>query len=91
MRDLALNRSEQRAQSLLADVEPKVAARMRRGDLPREAVLVLNNRPCRGELGCETYLPWILPPGSRLAVYVSDGQQTRLYRIYKGTGSKIAP
>jgi hypothetical protein len=40
-------------------------------------------------MSCDEFLPSILPEGSRLSVYVSDGQQTRLYRVYRGTGSRI--
>jgi hypothetical protein len=46
--DLRLNWSEKRAGSLLADVEPKVAAQMRRGLLPRDTALVLNHEVCGG-------------------------------------------
>jgi SCP1.201-like deaminase len=89
--DLTLGQRERRATSLLADVEPKVAARMRRGDLPPDTVLVLNNIPCKGRMSCQEYLPSILPEGSRLAVYVHDGSGTRLFRIFHGTGSRITP
>jgi hypothetical protein len=87
---LSLRAKERRAQSLLSHVESTAAARIRRGELPRETVLVINNLPCQGEMGCETYLSSILPARSRLAIYVADGQATRLYRVFEGDGSKIA-
>jgi hypothetical protein len=89
MSDLSLTANERRATSLMADVEPKVAAGIRRGDLPKDTVLVLNNPPCIGPMSCDSYLPDILPQGSRLAVYVSEGPTTYLYRIFHGTGSKV--
>lgn len=62
---------------------------MRRGDLPADTVLVLNNVPCLGPMSCDKYLPQILPHGSRLAVYVVDGPETYYYKTFHGTGSKI--
>jgi hypothetical protein len=62
---------------------------MRRGDLPRDTTLVLNNPPCPAPNGCEIWLPRILPRGSRLRVYVADATgATSPYKIYEGTGER---
>lgn len=87
--DLALVGPERRASSQLTDVESKVAARIRRGQLPARVVLVLNNTPCAGPLGCQRMLPKVLPNGARVSVYVADGTCTELYGIYDGNGSRI--
>jgi len=89
--DLRLTARERASVSLLSHVEAKVAAGVRRGALPPDTVLVLNHVPCPGRMGCRTYLPSILPAGARLAVYVSDGQRTRLFQVFHGTGSRITP
>lgn len=65
--------------STAADVELKFAMKMRRQGI-RGARIVLNNRPCPGELGCDELLPRFLPPGSELRVYGPDGFE----RIYHG-------
>ncbi|MGZ0152006.1 DddA-like double-stranded DNA deaminase toxin [Kribbella sp. WER1] len=65
--------------STAADVELKFAMRMRREDI-RRARIVLNNRPCPGELGCDELLPRFLPRGSELVVYGPDGFE----KIYHG-------
>ncbi len=62
-----------------ADVELKFAMKMRRLGI-RHARIVLNNRPCPGELGCDELLPRFLPPGSELTVYGPDGFE----KIYHG-------
>ncbi|MFI5709757.1 DddA-like double-stranded DNA deaminase toxin [Kribbella sp. NPDC051620] len=54
--------------STAADVELKFAMRMRRDGI-RKACIILNNRPCPGDLGCNKLLPSFLPPGSQLTVY----------------------
>jgi uncharacterized protein YukE len=87
--DLDLQGREPLARSLLADVESKVAAAMRRGQAGPACALVINNTPCRGRLGCDTLLPDILPANSRLTVYVSDANGVKLYKTYTGTGRKI--
>lgn len=50
---LALDHRERRAASLTSHVEAKVAARIRRRELPARTVLVLNHRPCKGPLACQ--------------------------------------
>jgi hypothetical protein len=65
--------------STAADVELKFAMKMRRQGI-RRARIVLNNRPCPGELGCDELLPRFLPPGSELTVYGRDGFE----KIYHG-------
>ena len=39
---------------------------------------------------CKKHLPHILPSGTRLTVYLSDGTDTRPYKTYVGTGEDIA-
>jgi hypothetical protein len=65
--------------STAADVELKFAMRMRRESI-RRARIILNNRPCPGELGCDELLPRFMPPGSELTVYGPDGFE----KIYYG-------
>jgi hypothetical protein len=88
--DLTLTVRERHSMSLLSHVEAKVAAQIRNGTLPQDSTLVINNEVCKGELGCDAFLPSILPRGARLRVYVADDAGTRLYRVYEGTGSRIA-
>jgi hypothetical protein len=74
-------------------VEAQAAAIPRRPGAPAEAMVVLNQAPCDDgvkPLVCERVLPKILPDGARLAVFVTDGQQTRPHRVYVGTGEGIA-
>ena len=75
--------------SPLGHVESHAAAMIRRGEVPKDAVLVINNRPCAGIRGCDRLLSAMLPKGSRLTVYVTDGQRTWLHRAYDGTGEGI--
>ncbi|MEN3612418.1 DddA-like double-stranded DNA deaminase toxin [Plantactinospora sp. ZYX-F-223] len=76
-----------RLKSAVEHVEGHVAAIMRRGTGPKDAVLVVSQPPCPGPYGCATILPALLPAGSRLAVYVvgTDGR-TRYWKTYTGTG-----
>ncbi|MDX2972364.1 DddA-like double-stranded DNA deaminase toxin [Kribbella solani] len=53
-------------------VETKFAMRMRLRGLKHETIMV-NKLPCKGRWGCETFLPYILPPGSTLTVFGPDG------------------
>jgi hypothetical protein len=79
--------------TIMDHVEPQAAAIMRRPGAPKHAALVLNQQPCdapRRPLMCEKLLPHILPAGSTLAVYLSDGTSTRFYKTYTGTGRDIA-
>jgi nucleic acid/nucleotide deaminase of polymorphic system toxin len=64
--------------STAADVELKFAMRMRRDGI-RSARIVLNNRPCPGDLGCNKLLPSFLPPGSQLTVYGPSGFKHTYY------------
>ena len=72
--------------SPLGHVESHAAARMRHGEVPGDAVLVINNRPCPGVRGCDRLLPALLPEGARLTVYVTDGKRAWFHRTYDGTG-----
>ncbi|MGW0434502.1 DddA-like double-stranded DNA deaminase toxin [Micromonospora sp. NPDC003197] len=81
------------AQVTREHVEAHAAALLRKPGAPREAVVVVNKPTCvsKGEyVGCDEVLPGMLPRGSRLAVYVSDGATTRLLKVYTGTGEGIA-
>ena len=56
-----------------ADVEMKLATLMRdQGDknpAMRHVTVVINHRPCKGRLGCESLLPVLLPEGYTLTVH----------------------
>jgi cellobiose-specific phosphotransferase system component IIA len=58
------------------DVEMKLAALMRdRGTTDpemRNVTLLINQDPCRGELGCDTLVPAILPTGYTLTVHAPN-------------------
>ncbi|WP_268844421.1 DddA-like double-stranded DNA deaminase toxin [Streptoalloteichus hindustanus] len=54
--------------STAADVELKLAVLMRDSGI-RHAIVVTNNTPCQGPLGCDTLLPVVLPEGYALTVY----------------------
>jgi hypothetical protein len=74
-------------------VEAQAAAIMRRPSGQREATLVLNQRPCNDAvkpLMCEKILSKILPAGSRLTVYLTDGDRTWQHGVYVGTGEGAA-
>jgi hypothetical protein len=82
-----------RAQVTTEHVEAHAAAYLRRPGTPDQAALVVNNPTCvsKGEyVGCDQVLPGMLPSGKRLAVYVSDGRETKLLKVYEGTGEGIA-
>jgi len=73
-------------------VESQVAGVMRQDDGPKRARLVINNEPCADEpFGCDRILRHILPVGSHLEIYVKDGESTRFYGDYRGTGKAIEP
>ncbi len=79
----------QHAASLLSHTEAKVARAMRTGDLPDHVVLVSNNVPCQGPLGCDTLLRSVMPADSRLDVCVTHAGHTWLHETYIGTGERI--
>ncbi|MBT0768646.1 hypothetical protein KIH74_06890 [Kineosporia sp. J2-2] len=92
VQDLALRTPRLKfATSLLSHVESHVAAGVRRGLFARESLLVINNRPCRDQLGCDTLLPYILPRGAVLHVYVAHEDGTSHFRTYEGNGELIKP
>lgn len=79
--------------TVMDHVEPQAAAIMRRPGAPRKAALVINQAPCDDPdrpLMCEKLLARILPAGSELTIYLSDGSTTRRYKTYIGTGEAIA-
>jgi SCP1.201-like deaminase len=61
--------------TITADVEMKVAARMRDQGV-RRASLVINHAVCKGEYGCDRFLPILLPKGYELTVYDVRGKKT---------------
>jgi len=85
-----------RSFSNLHHVECHVAGLMRAGQAPAQAVLYINNAPCRGrtpaERGCHELLPGLLRPGQRLTVHVVDRDGTlQTSTVYTGTGEELAP
>ena len=80
--------------SIDTDVEGHAAAILRRPGAPKQANLVVNNKPCETSLpfrGCDELLPGMLPAGTLLTVFVKSDGVTRPYKIYRGTGEGIAP
>ncbi|HEX5401850.1 MAG TPA: DddA-like double-stranded DNA deaminase toxin [Pseudonocardiaceae bacterium] len=61
--------------TITADVEMKVAARMRERGV-RRVTLVINHKVCEGRFGCDRFLPILLPEGCELTVYDVDGKKT---------------
>jgi hypothetical protein len=59
----------------ISHVEQKLAALMVRSRV-RHATLVINNRPCRGPAGCDTFVPVILPNGYSLTIYAPGYRKT---------------
>ncbi|MGC5311445.1 DddA-like double-stranded DNA deaminase toxin [Micromonospora zamorensis] len=72
--------------------EAQAAAMLRRPGSPAEATLVLNHTPCNDPirpLVCEKILATILPHGTRLTVFLTDGDRTWLRKLYLGTGDGV--
>ncbi|WIV60701.1 DddA-like double-stranded DNA deaminase toxin [Amycolatopsis nalaikhensis] len=61
------------------DVELQIAAEMRDAGIT-DATVVINNQPCTGPTSCDGLLGVVLPPGSTLTVYGTDGFK----KVYKG-------
>jgi hypothetical protein len=81
------NNQWHRLKSAVEHVEGHASAVMRRSNGPKDAVLVVSQPPCPGPYGCDNVLPALLPPGSRLAVYVVSADGTaRYWKTYTGTG-----
>lgn len=59
----------------VSHAEQKLAAHMVR-DKITHATLVINNRPCRGPLSCDTLLPILLPAGYSLTVHAPNYRKT---------------
>jgi hypothetical protein len=81
------------AQAIVMDhAEAQAAAVLRRPGAPQEAMLVLNNAPCDDPvrpLVCEKVLAKIIPTGTRLTVFLTDGDRTWLHKLYVGTAEGI--
>jgi hypothetical protein len=67
------------ALAISSHVEIKFALMMRERELTNETIVV-NKRPCDGDLGCDQMLPRFLPAGGSLTVYGPDGFK----RTYRG-------
>lgn len=65
-------------------VEMKLVAHMRANRI-RHAAIVINNRPCPGDFGCETLSGVLLPEGYSITVYGTGGYRQTF------TGGKRAP
>jgi hypothetical protein len=77
-------------ESVVTHVEGKVAAEMRAQ--PQDAVLLLNNTPCLGVVGCDRLLPLLLPAGVNLTVFVKDANApggARMHKVYSGNGGGL--
>ncbi|WP_103349684.1 DddA-like double-stranded DNA deaminase toxin [Amycolatopsis sp. CA-128772] len=61
------------------DVELQIAAEMRDTGIT-DATVAINNQPCTGPTSCDGLLSVVLPPGSTLTVYGTDGFK----KVYKG-------
>lgn len=71
----------------VVDVEIKLAVHMRKNGI-RSTVLVINNLPCRGPMGCDALIPVVLPSGYTMTVHGPNGFR----RVYRGDGtSKWVP
>jgi hypothetical protein len=59
-----------------ADVELKLAAMMRMlgaaDPRMRHVTVVINNRPCKGDLSCDELVPVILPEGYSLTIHAPN-------------------
>ncbi|MGH3715068.1 MAG: DddA-like double-stranded DNA deaminase toxin [Micromonosporaceae bacterium] len=74
-----------------AHVEGHAAGIMRERREHRDMHLVITQRPCEGDLGCDAMLPALLPAGSRLTVWVreTEGAEPKKWRTYPGTGEGV--
>ncbi|MFG3343404.1 DddA-like double-stranded DNA deaminase toxin [Glycomyces sp. NPDC048151] len=69
--------------------EGHVAADMRRPGGPEHVSVVINNEPCQALEGCDATIPHIIPKDATMTVYLAEGEATRHYRTYTGTGEGI--
>ncbi|HWE88065.1 MAG TPA: DddA-like double-stranded DNA deaminase toxin [Pseudonocardiaceae bacterium] len=65
------------------DVELKLAAHMLRNGI-RHVTVVINHSPCKGDYGCDTLVPILLPEGSTLTVHGVTRQGAKMYKRYTG-------
>lgn len=65
------------------DVETKLAAHMAKEGIT-SATVVINHRPCKGEYGCDSLVPILLPEGSSLTVHGITRQGTIMRTTYTG-------
>jgi len=66
-----------------SDVEMKLAARMARHGI-KHATVIINNYPCKGDFGCDTLVPVLLPEGCTLTVHGVYPSGTRYYKRFTG-------
>jgi hypothetical protein len=70
----SLNMPRRGVPFIASHVETKLAVHMRDTGL-RHATVLINNLPCPGLFGCEALIGMILPAGSTLTIYGSDGYE----------------
>jgi hypothetical protein len=99
--DLDLPARARRGEPMNSHIEAKVAAGMRRGDLPQHVSVVINNRngPCGwrerrdgrplGGVSCDDLISDIIPPGSTMTVRWRDADGWGRRQDYHGTGRRI--
>jgi hypothetical protein len=78
-KELGIPRDTARLVVMQDHVEGHAAVRMHSLGIDR-ATLYVNKDPCKGRLGCDRMMPFMLPEGARLTVYSPDGQP----RLYAG-------
>lgn len=65
------------------DVEIKIAVYMARHGIS-DATVVINHVPCKGDFGCDTLVPVVLPEGCSLTVYGINRQGMTMKKTYTG-------
>jgi hypothetical protein len=80
----SLNMPRRGVPFIASHVETKLAVHMRNTGI-RHATVLINNLPCPGLFGCEALIGMILPAGSTLTIYGSDGYEQTI------AGGKKAP
>jgi len=70
----SLNMPRRGVPFIASHVETKLAVHMRNHDIQHATVLI-NNVPCLGMFGCEALIGMILPAGSTLRIYGSNGYE----------------
>lgn len=66
-----------------SDVELKLAVHMAQQGIT-DATVVINHVPCKGDFGCDTLVPVVLPEGSSLTVYGINRRGMTTKKTYTG-------